>query len=230
MRLRLHREGAILRIELDDGGMNLLSSAALDELTEAIGAAGPDVRVLTFCSGREGLFAAGADMREMAGFTPADAESFSRKGQELFARIERLPAITIAAIEGDCFGGALDLALAFDWRIAGPESRFAHPGARIGIVTGFGGTTRWRKWLAAPAARRLFLGNEVFSAGEALDAGLVDEIAAHPHALLPRRAERWSGAPTGRIRVLKELLARKASMTPAQLDRLGELLAELYGG
>ncbi len=96
-------------------------------------------------------------------------------------------------------------------------------------MTGFGGTTRWRKWIAAPAARRLFLANEVLTAVEARAAGLVDEIAGRPHDALSERASAWSAAPRGRIRVLKNLLARKDRLTGSQLERLGELLGELYG-
>ena len=97
----------------------------------------------------------------MQRFTPWDAYEFARLGQELFDDIERLPCVTVALIDGDCFGGALDLVLAFDFRFATPRSRFAHPGARLGIVTGFGGTSRWRKVLTRRAANQLFLANRV---------------------------------------------------------------------
>jgi enoyl-CoA hydratase len=158
----------------DDGGMNLLSSSAL----RSIGAALPiDDSLFVFRSGRPHLFAAGADMAEMQRFTPAEAWDFAALGQELFASIERLPGVTVAVIDGDCFGGALDLVLAFDVRIATPRSRFSHPGARLGIVTGFGGTSRWRKVLTRPAANQLFLANRVFSAAEALSMGLVDRVS-----------------------------------------------------
>jgi enoyl-CoA hydratase len=77
-------------------------------------------------------------------------------------------------IDGDCFGGALDLILAFHRRLASPRSRFAHPGAKLGIVTGFGGTTRWRKVVRPPFARQMFLANRIFSAEEAVGVGLVE--------------------------------------------------------
>jgi enoyl-CoA hydratase len=160
----------------DDGGMNLLSSSAL----RAIGAALPtsdDVSLFVLRSGRPNLFAAGADMAEMQRFTAWDAYDFAQLGQELFARIERLPCITVALIDGDCFGGALDLTLAFDLRFATPRSRFAHPGARLGIVTGFGGTSRWRGVIDRRAANQLFLANRVLTADDALQMQLVDRVA-----------------------------------------------------
>lgn len=158
----------------DDGGMNLLSSEALRELGDAVShLRGP---VVVFRSGRPNVFAAGADMAEMARFTPFDAYEFARLGQTVFEMIEKLPCITVAMIDGDCFGGALDLILSFDLRYATERSRFSHPGAKLGIVTGFGGTSRWRKALSRPAANQLFLANRVFSANEAGELGLVDAI------------------------------------------------------
>jgi enoyl-CoA hydratase len=160
----------------DDGGMNLLSSAALRRIGEAL-PRDAATSLFVFRSGRSGLFAAGADMAEMQRFTAWEAWSFAELGQELFARIERLPSVTVALIDGDCFGGALDLVLAFDLRFATPRSRFAHPGARLGIVTGFGGTSRWRSVISRRAANQLFLANRVLGASEALALGLVDRVA-----------------------------------------------------
>jgi enoyl-CoA hydratase len=157
----------------DDGGMNLLSSNALRAIRDALPS---DATLFLFRSGRPNLFAAGADMAEMARFTAWDAYDFATQGQELFAAIERLPCVTVAVIDGDCFGGALDLALAFDLRFATLRSRFSHPGAKIGIVTGFGGTSRWRHVLTRAAAHQLFLANRVFTAEEALGMGLLDRV------------------------------------------------------
>lgn len=175
-RFRVTQTTQLTEIAFDDGGMNLLSSGALLELREVVSAVSSSAMLL-FRSAQPRLFAAGADMAEMQHFTAAEAYEFAQLGQEVFASIERLPCLTVAAVDGDCFGGALDLILAFDYRLATPRSRFAHPGARIGIVTGFGGTTRWRKVLTRPAANQLFLANRVFTAGEALGLGLIDHVA-----------------------------------------------------
>lgn len=198
----------------DDGGMNLLSSGAL----RRIGASLPDpaVSLFVFRSGRPDLFAAGADMAEMQRFSPSEAYEFARLGQELFARIESLPCLTVALIDGDCFGGALDLVLAFDLRFATPRSRFAHPGARLGIVTGFGGTSRWRKVLTRRAANQLFLANRVLQAGEALELELVDRVAewheeelTRLEAMDPRALKELARHADGRSREELLLLARR---------------------
>src|SRR6185436_6227437 len=177
------------RFVLDDGGMNLLSTMAL----RALGSAVAQLRgcaVFVISSGRPGIFAAGADMAEMAWFTPFEAYEFAALGQQVFAEIERLPCLTVALIDGDCFGGALDLVLAFDFRFATPRARFAHPGARLGIVTGFGGTSRWRKVLSHPAANQLFLANRVLTAEEALRMKLVDRVAESHDDAIARLAPR----------------------------------------
>lgn len=208
-RFLLAADGDVLTISFDDGGMNLLSSSALRELS-ALVADLPPARALVFRSARPRLFAAGADMAEMQRFTAQDALAFAQLGQELFAAIERLPLLTIARIDGDCFGGALDLALAFDVRVATERSRFSHPGAKLGIVTGFGGTSRWRGVIARAAANRLFLANAVFSAEEALAVGLIDRIG-EPE--IPSRdvrlAKELARHAEGRSRVELLDLARK---------------------
>lgn len=175
-RFRLEVRDRVAGIAFDDGGMNLLSSDALRELDERIGLLPADLETFCFFSAHQSVFAAGADMQEMERFAPDDASGFASLGQSLFARIERLSCLTIALIDGDCFGGALDLALAFDLRVASPRSRFSHPGSRIGIVTGFGGTSRWRRHADAPSARALFLGNRILNASEALEHDVVDVV------------------------------------------------------
>ena len=199
-------------ISFDDGGMNLLSSDALRELRDVVYAL-PSSRLLLFRSGQLRLFAAGADMAEMERFTAMQAYDFAQLGQEVFAAIERLPCLTVAMIDGDCFGGALDLVLAFDLRLATPRSRFAHPGARIGIVTGFGGTSRWRKVLTRAAANQLFLANRVLSADEALSLGLVDRVATSHDDELARIAT----LDRARTLMVKELTSRAERLSREEL-------------
>jgi enoyl-CoA hydratase len=208
-------------IVLDDGGMNLLSSTMLRWIRAQLPTHGS---MFVLRSGRPHIFAAGADMAEMRAFDAGDAEEFARLGQDLFASIERLPMITVALIDGDCFGGALDLVLAFDLRFATPRSRFAHPGARLGIVTGFGGTSRWRKAIDRAAARRLFLGNERLTANEAMESGIVDRVAESFDDEL-RRLESLDPTTT---RLLKELSRHADALSQRELMLLSERLRALY--
>ncbi|HEX6178220.1 MAG TPA: enoyl-CoA hydratase/isomerase family protein [Thermoanaerobaculia bacterium] len=214
----------------DDGGMNLLSSSALREIREAVVSCQssvvsdsrttanpqPPTSLFVFRSGRPHIFAAGADMAEMQRFSAYDAYRFAQLGQELFAEIERLPCLTVALIDGDCFGGALDLVLSFDLRFATPRSRFAHPGAKLGIVTGFGGTSRWRGILDRRAAHQLFLANRILTAEEALAMNLVDRVAESDEDEL-RRLESVD------VRMVKELTIHAGGLTRSQLLRLARL-------
>lgn len=228
---------SVHEIVLDDGGMNLLSSGMLRKIGHAVSrlrscaveTAEPRNRVtaqplLVLRSGRDHIFAAGADMAEMRAFGAREADEFARLGQELFAAIERLPMLTVAIIDGDCFGGALDLVLAFDLRFATPRSRFAHPGAKLGIVTGFGGTSRWRKVVDPAAARRLFLGNATLSAADAMAIGLVDLVGESFDDEL-RRLTELDGAV---VRPIKELSRCADNLTREQVLLLAERLNALY--
>ena len=197
--------------------MNLLSSDALRELREVVtGLRG--CGVVTFRSERPNVFAAGADMAEMQRFTAPEAAEFARLGQETFAAIEKLPCLTIAIVDGDCFGGALDLILAFDLRFATERSRFSHPGAKLGIVTGFGGTSRWRQVIDPAAARRLFLGNETLTAQDARDIGLIDAIGTPEIPPLDPVT----------VQMVKELTIHGQRLSQRELVLLAERLADVY--
>jgi enoyl-CoA hydratase/carnithine racemase len=163
-------------------------------------------------------------MAEMRGFGALEAEEFARLGQEVFAAIERLPFVTVAVIDGDCFGGALDLALAFDLRFATRASRFSHPGAKLGIVTGFGGTSRWRKVLTPAAAKQLFLANRVLTAEEALAFGLVDRVGDS----FDDEIQRLASLDPGNTRFVKELSAHGERLTDSQRLLLADQLGRLY--
>ena len=91
-------------------------------------------------------------------------------------KISELPNLTIAFINGFCFGGGLDLALSCKERIAAPNAMFCHPGANLGIMTGWGGTQRLPRLVGEARALEMFLLAKRVDAQEALQIGLVDEI------------------------------------------------------
>jgi enoyl-CoA hydratase len=128
-------------------------------------------------TGTGNTFASGADIRELATLDAISARQFAGRGQKLFQQISDAPQRTIAAINGYCMGGALDLALACDVRLASINAVFAHPGARLGIITGWGGTQRLPRLIGKARALELFLTTRRLGAQEALEIGLVSEIA-----------------------------------------------------
>jgi len=120
---------------------NPLSLAILQELKRITSAlfTRNDIQTLIF-TGTDDVFASGANINELAQLDAATAREFSKLGQELFQTIADASQVTIAAINGYCIGGAMDLAVACDIRMASQSAGFSHPGAKLCFVTGWGGT------------------------------------------------------------------------------------------
>jgi len=155
---------------------NPLSVSVLDDLHRTLdGLADQDNSALIF-TGTEDVFASGADLREISYVDEDHAREFAIRGQTLMSRIAALPIATTAAINGYCFGGALDLTLACDRRLASANARFAHPGAGLGIITGWGGTQRLPRLIGTAFANEMFFTASPIDAETALTIGLVDEI------------------------------------------------------
>jgi enoyl-CoA hydratase len=143
---------------------NSLSSQTLDELDAVVAA----------LATRQSI--AGADIRELRALMPDAALAFARRGQALMQQIAAAPQLTIAAVNGYCMGGGLDLALACDLRCAAPAAVFAHPGARLGIITGWGGTQRLPRLIGQARALEMLLTGRRVSGEEALALGLVNRV------------------------------------------------------
>jgi enoyl-CoA hydratase len=143
-------------------------------------------------SARPGLFAAGADLGAIRELTPAQGYAYARRGQEALVSLSRSGCVVVAEIDGACYGGALDLAMACHVRIATARAAFCHPGPRLGIVTGWGGTLFVRRCATGAGARRLFRAGEVFPAEAARALGLVDEVVTEDS--WPRRTREIEAA------------------------------------
>ena len=164
--------------------MNRLSMAAVMSLRGALDTLEQEMRDQTpkplIVCGNPQYFSVGADLNEIAGLHAADALDFARAGQQLMNGIDRFPAPVYAAISGYCMGGGLDLALSCDIRICAPDVVFAHRGAALGLITGWGGTQRLSNIVGRARALQIFATGETLTASAALEAGLVTEIAADP--------------------------------------------------
>ncbi|HYJ45885.1 MAG TPA: enoyl-CoA hydratase/isomerase family protein [Pyrinomonadaceae bacterium] len=156
---------------------NPLSISTLEELDAIISAliARADLHAIIL-TGTDDVFASGANIRELRSLTPISARDFSRRGQQLFQRIADAPQLTIAAVNGFCMGGALDLVLTCDVRCASPGAVFAHPGARLGIITGWGGTQRLPRLIGQGRALEMFATARRVASSEALAMGLVSQV------------------------------------------------------
>ncbi len=179
--LQRHGQTAVLRLISPDG-MNRLTRARVEALTLAMERLGDDRPARVVIAGNTQFFSAGADLNEIAELTGAEALRFAQMGQRLMNAVAGFPRPTIAAVEGYCFGGGLDLALTCSRRIAAPHALFGHRGAALGLITGWGGTQRLPRLVGKGQALRMFLAAEKVHAAQALGMGLIDAIADDPVA------------------------------------------------
>jgi enoyl-CoA hydratase len=156
---------------------NSLSTKILDSLDVILSdlSANTELQTIIF-TGSGNTFLSGADIRELTTLNPQTARDFSRRGQGLCEQIASAPQLTIAAINGYCIGGGLDLALACDIRVASTTAIFGHPGARLGIITGWGGTQRLPRLIGKARALEFFVTARTLTSKEALEIGLVSRV------------------------------------------------------
>lgn len=168
----------IARVTLHHPPANVLNHSILKELEHVFAEVEKDdyVRaVIITGSGR--FFCAGADLNELAGLTTIHGSlEFAERGQALFNRIERLNKPVLAAINGVCLGGGLELALACHIRLAAASAVLGLPEVTLGFIPGFGGTQRLPRVVGASRAAEMILTGESVSADTAHHIGLVSYV------------------------------------------------------
>ncbi len=180
-------------ITFDDpaGRANVFNPATQAALRTALQALATEpVRALVVVSAKEKIFVAGADHHWLAGLADAQAATLAaREGQELFGLLAAFKAPVVCAIHGACAGGGYELALACTWRIASDarETVIGLPEVGLGLIPGWGGSTRLPVLIGATAAVEHILKAALVPAAEALKTGLVDELV--PAAELKARAK-----------------------------------------
>jgi enoyl-CoA hydratase len=191
--------------------LNALNQATIAELHAAFAAAAADdtVRVLILTGAGPKAFVAGADIAEMNGLSPVQARDFSRAGQQLMSRIERLGKPVIAMINGFALGGGMELAMACHLRIAADSAKFGQPEVNLGLIPGFGGSQRLLRLCGRAPALELCLLGENIDAARALQLNLVtrvvpkDELEAETRKLAAKLA---SSAPQALRGILDAVL------------------------
>jgi enoyl-CoA hydratase/carnithine racemase len=221
------REGevAVLRLNRPEK-LNAISS----EVERALHAAlqSEDVRTSSalVVAGNGRAFSAGADISEFEGRSPEDVLRYYRETGGVYEELAALPQPTIAAIHGYCLGGALELAVALDFRIADESAVFGFPEVSLGILASSGGLHRVTRLLGPARAKELFLLAERFDADEARRAGVVTEVVeegnAYQRAL--EVAVRLAALPRDAVAVTKQAIDA-ASESPREAALLIERLA-----
>jgi enoyl-CoA hydratase len=201
--VRSERRGAVALLTLDrPEALNALDRALLLDLEVRIAELAQDAGVrAAVLTGAGRAFAAGADIAQMRAMTPSEAEGFSRLGHRVFAALEALPVPCIAAVNGYALGGGCELACACDWIYASAKARFGQPEVNLGIIPGFGGTSRLARRVGLARAKEMVLGGAPLSAEEALRVGLANRVFP-PEELLAGALSAAEGiAAKGRLAV-----------------------------
>ncbi|MCW8859019.1 MAG: enoyl-CoA hydratase/isomerase family protein [Deltaproteobacteria bacterium] len=170
-------------------------------------------------------FAVGANIAEMKDFQPLDGWKFSQLGQGLFDQIEQAKKPVIAALNGITMGGGCDLALACDIRLASDRLKIAHPGAKLGIITGFCGTQKLPRIVGRNKAKEIFMTAGTYSAQEALRMKLIEQVypAAQFMDSVRVYAEQIAAQPRQALQLAKKLLnaAENVCLNNGQVMELG---------
>ncbi|MBD2891824.1 Short-chain-enoyl-CoA hydratase [Actinomadura sp. RB99] len=206
--VRVETEGGVATIRLDRPKMNALNARMQRELIEAAGEVAADEAVAAVVLyGGERVFAAGADIKEMAPMRYAEmAAGHSRLLQDFTKALAAIPKPVIAAITGYALGGGLEVALTADFRVAGEGAKVGQPEIQLGIIPGAGGTQRLARLVGPSKAKDLIFSGRHVAADEALAMGLVDRVV--PDADVYTAAKEWAasfvGGPAVALRAAKQ--------------------------
>lgn len=186
MAVEITRDGRVTIVTMSrPEALNAFNTAQLEELVGAFHALRGDreTRVVILTGAGEKSFAAGADIKEMAGLDHQQGLAFGRLGHAFANAIETLPQPVIAAVNGYAFGGGCEAALACDFRICSENAVFAQPEVSLGIPPGWGGSQRLPRVVGPGMAAELILTGRRVKADEALRIGLVNSVHAQSELL-----------------------------------------------
>ncbi|TDW81677.1 MULTISPECIES: enoyl-CoA hydratase/isomerase family protein [Kribbella] len=194
-------------IRLDRPKMNALNVQVQEEIRAAAleAAANDDVRAVVIYGG-ERVFAAGADIKEMADMSYADMAKRSGPLQSSLTAVAAIPKPTVAAITGYALGGGCELALCADYRIAAEDAKLGQPEILLGIIPGAGGTQRLSRLVGPSKAKDLIYTGRFVDAYEALGIGLVNKVvrAAEVYDAAVAWASQFSRGAAMALRAAKE--------------------------
>lgn len=183
-------------IALSRPPMNALNTQVQSELAAAARTATTDDAIkAVIVYGGEKVFAAGADVKEMADMSFVEMSAIAEELQASLGAIAAIPKPTVAAITGYALGGGLEVALAADYRIAGDNVKLGTPEILLGIIPGGGGTQRLARLIGPSRAKDLVFTGRHVKADEALAIGLVDQVVAPDDVYSAARA--WAARFVG---------------------------------
>ena len=197
----------IATIRLDRPKMNALNGQVQGEIAEAAAQVGADGEVsAVVIYGGERVFAAGADIKEMADLSYAQMAERSARLQASFTAVAQIPKPVVAAVTGYALGGGLELALCADFRVVGESAKVGQPEILLGIIPGAGGTQRLPRLIGPAKAKDLIFSGRQVTAAEALAIGLADKVVpdAEVYAAAVGLVKQYAGGPSLAIRAAKQ--------------------------
>ena len=158
--------------------MNAISPTLLDELADAVEAleSNDDVRVVVLAGAGDRAFSAGADLSVITEGNAVDVAQISRRGQETFAAVKTCSMPVVAAIDGFCLGGGMELATHADLRIATEDAVFGQTEHTLGLLPGWGGTQRLQRIVGEGRAKEIILTADHYDADTMADYGFLNEV------------------------------------------------------
>jgi enoyl-CoA hydratase len=158
--------------------LNALNQTVIEELNEALDEVYHDPRIQSAILTGSGskAFVAGADISEFMELDKAEGTALSKKGQDVFFRIENSPKPVIAAVNGFALGGGCELAMACHFRLGSENAKFGQPEVNLGLVPGYGGTQRLTHLIGKGRAMELLMSGKMIDAATALHYGLVNAV------------------------------------------------------
>ena len=209
--VRLEVEDGVGTIRIDRPKMNALNVQVQEEIRACAAEAAErdDVRAVIVYGG-ERVFAAGADVKEMAEMSYTDMVARSGGLQSAFTAVAKIPKPVVAAVTGYALGGGCELAMCADVRIAGEGATLGQPEILLGIIPGAGGTQRLARLVGPAKAKDIIFTGRFVQADEALRIGLVDQVVADDQVYAAARtwARQFSAAASFALRAAKESVDR----------------------
>ena len=209
--VRLEVADGVGTIRLDRPPMNALNTEVQEQLRACAAEAGErrDVAAVVVWGG-EKVFAAGADVKEMATMSYTDMVDRSGALQSAFTAVARIPKPVVAAVTGYALGGGCELAVCADYRVCADDAKLGQPEILLGIIPGAGGTQRLPRLVGPAKAKDLVFTGRFVAAEEALTIGLVDRVvpAAEVYSTAHAWAARFVGGPAYALRAAKEAVDR----------------------
>jgi enoyl-CoA hydratase/carnithine racemase len=205
--VRVEVADQIATIRLDRPKMNALNAQVQDEIAAAAAEVSADASVAAVVLyGGERVFAAGADIKEMADMSYAQMASRSVALQKSFTAVAQIPKPVVAAVTGYALGGGLELALCADFRVLGESAKVGQPEILLGIIPGAGGTQRLPRLIGPARAKDLIFSGRHVAAQEALQIGLADKVVPDSEVYSAARSfvTQYVGGPSAALRAAKQ--------------------------